>query len=125
MNPNRPHPSTPRMLRVLPAAGAVLAAAAVALSAYAAHVAEPAAGARLQSAALFAFGHGIALAAMGPLAVRWPARLALMNLLAGTLLFSGSLVAAHFFATSTAFAPLGGSLMILAWLLWAADTLRR
>ncbi|MGH8072990.1 MAG: DUF423 domain-containing protein [Lysobacter sp.] len=125
MNPKRPYPSTPRVLRVLPAAGAVLAAVAVALSAYSAHAAEPAAAARLQSAALFAFGHGIALAALGPLAVRWPARLALMNLLVGTLLFSGSLVAAHFFATPTVFAPLGGGLMILAWLLWAVDAVRR
>ena len=125
MNPNRPRPSTPRALRALPAAGAVLAAAAVALSAYAAHVAEPAAMARLQSAALFAFGHGIALAALGPLAVRWPARLALMGLLAGTLLFTGSLVAAHFLATPTVLAPLGGGLMILAWLAWAGDRLAR
>ena len=84
--------SSPRSLRVLPASGAVMAAIAVALSAYVAHVVDPAAQARLQPAALFAFGHGIALAALGPLAVRWSARLALMGLLLGTLLFSGSLV---------------------------------
>lgn len=125
MTPNVPRHSTPRVLRVLPAAGAVLAAAAVALSAYAAHAVEPAAGARLQSAALFAFGHGIAMAALAPLAVRWTARLALMGLLVGTLLFSGSLVAAHLFGTPTVFAPLGGGLMILAWLAWAADRLAR
>lgn len=125
MTPNPPRPSMPRVLRVLPAAGAVLAAVAVALSAYAAHATEPAATARLQSAALFAFGHGIALAALAPLAVRWQARLALMGLLAGTLLFSGSLVAAHFFGTPTALAPLGGGLMILAWLTWAGDRLAR
>ena len=63
--------SSPRSLRVLPASGAVMAAIAVALSAYVAHVVDPAAQARLQPAALFAFGHGIALAALGPLAVRW------------------------------------------------------
>ncbi|MEG3158679.1 DUF423 domain-containing protein, partial [Lysobacter zhanggongensis] len=74
-------------------------------------------------AALFAFGHGIALAALGPLAVRWSARLALMGLLLGTLLFSGSLVAAHLFDAPTVFAPLGGGLMIFAWLGWAADRL--
>ena len=113
-------PST-RPLRLLPAAGAVLAAAAVALSAYAAHVVDPAAQARLQPAALFAFGHGIALAALGPFAVRRLARLALAALLLGTLLFSGSLVLAHFLAISTVLAPFGGGLMILAWLAWAGD----
>ena len=115
--------SSPRSLRVLPASGAVMAAIAVALSAYVAHVVDPAAQARLQPAALFAFGHGIALAALGPLAVRWSARLALMGLLLGTLLFSGSLVAAHRFGAPTVFAPLGGGLMIFAWLGWAADRL--
>ena len=46
--------SSPRSLRVLPASGAVMAAIAVALSAYVAHVVDPAAQARLdQSLAAF------------------------------------------------------------------------
>ena len=62
--------------RALAAAGAVLAALSVALSAYAAHVADPAAQSRLQMAALFAFGHGIALAALAPRAARRRERIA-------------------------------------------------
>ena len=111
--------------RVLAASGAVLAAAAVALSAYAAHAVDPAAQARLQSAALFAFGHGIALAALAPHTTQWFGRFALAGLLLGTLLFSGSLVAAHAWETPTTVAPFGGGLMILAWLTWALARLVR
>ncbi|HUH89754.1 MAG TPA: DUF423 domain-containing protein [Lysobacter sp.] len=113
-----------RSQRGLAAAGAVLAAASVALAAYAAHVAEPGAQVRLQSAAWFAFGHGIALAALAPHAVRRFGRFALAGLLLGTLVFSGSLVGAYLFGAPTTLAPFGGGLMILSWLLWAADLVR-
>ena len=43
---------------------------------------------------------------------------------AGVLLFAGSLVAAHAFGLPTRLAPLGGSLMILGWLLHAAAAAR-
>lgn len=82
--------------RALAVAGALLAALAVALSAYAAHVADPAAQSRLQMAALFAFGHGIALAALAPAAARRLARIALAALLVGVLLFAGGLASAYF-----------------------------
>jgi uncharacterized membrane protein YgdD (TMEM256/DUF423 family) len=111
--------------RALTAAGAVLAGTGVALSAYAAHAAEGASRANLQSAALFALVHGVALAA---LARQTPHRLgmaALWMLLIGVFLFSGSLFAAHMFATPTRLAPIGGSLLILGWLLYAADAFRR
>lgn len=111
--------------RVLAAVGGVLTAAAVALFAYAAHAAEPQVRTSLHSAALFGFGHGIALAALAPRAGRRLALFALGGLLLGTLLFSGSLASAHAFGTPTSLAPLGGSLMIFAWLLWAADAARR
>ena len=117
--------SSPFIDRLLAAAGAVLAAGAVALAAYAAHAASGPEQGRLLHAALFGFGHGIALAALAPQASRRLGRLALMLMLAGVLLFSGSLVAAVFLGTSTGLAPSGGSLMILAWLLYAADALRR
>ncbi len=103
----------------------MLVAGSVALAAYAAHVVEPGAQVRLQSAAWFAFGHGIALAALAPHASRRLGVLALASLLLGTLMFSGSLVGAHLFALPTALAPYGGGLMILSWLLWAADSVRR
>ncbi len=111
--------------RCLAAAGALLAALAVALSAYAAHVADPAGQSRLQTAAMYAFGHGIALAALAPLARRALGRYALIAVLIGTLVFAGGLACAYFFRTSTALLPYGGSLMILAWLVYAIDALRR
>lgn len=114
-----------RLHRILAAAGGVLAAAGVGLSAYAAHGAEAAARANLQSAALFALAHGIALASLSPHTPRRLGTLALAMLLLGVLLFSGSLAAAHFFGMSTRFAPMGGSMMIFGWLLFAVDALRR
>lgn len=114
-----------RRRKWMAASGALLAALAVMLSAYAAHGAEGVEQARLQQSALFAFGHGIALASLAPLAVRWLGLLALSFLLLGTLLFSGSLAAAHFFATTTLLAPFGGGLMIVGWLLHAFMQIRR
>ncbi len=111
--------------RLLTAAGAVLAALSVALSAYAAHAVEPGAQHRLYTAAVFAFGHGIALVALAPHLRRMFTMAALWLLLLGTLLFSGSLTAAVLVGASTVLAPFGGTLMILAWLLVAVDALRR
>lgn len=116
--------STP-LSRGLIACGAVCAAVGIALSAYAAHNGDDGARASLQTAALFAFGHGIALAALTPRATRLLARISLAMLLLGVVLFSGSLVAAHFHGLPTTLAPFGGGLMILAWLVFAADALRR
>jgi uncharacterized membrane protein YgdD (TMEM256/DUF423 family) len=111
--------------RVLTAAGAFFTGAGVALSAYAAHGAAASALASLQSAALFALVHGVALAALSRQTPRRVGTLALWMLAVGVLLFSGSLAAAHFFATPTTFAPIGGMLMIAGWLLYAVDALRR
>ncbi|QWP76191.1 DUF423 domain-containing protein [Lysobacter sp. K5869] len=116
----------PLSARLLAASGAVLAALAVALSAYAAHAAaDPHAQTRLQTAAVFAFGHGIALAALAPPARRASTRGVLGALLLGVIVFAGGLAAAHFFDASTRLVPFGGSLMILAWLGYAADAVRR
>lgn len=115
----------PLLARALAAAGAVLAALAVALSAYAAHVADPAAQSRLQMAAVFAFGHGVALAALAPRARRRLGQCGLAGLLLGVLMFAGGLAMAYFAGTSTRLLPYGGSLMILAWLAYAADAVRR
>ena len=105
--------------RWLAAIGAVLAALAVALAAYAAHAASADAQSRLQLAAVFAFGHGVALAALAPRADRRAARIALWMLAGGALLFSGSLVGHALAALPTTFAPMGGMLMIAGWLLHA------
>lgn len=111
--------------RALVALGAFFAAAGVALSAYAAHGAEAVARANLQSAALFALLHGIALTALPRQTASRPGLIALAALALGTALFSGSLVAAHFFALPTRLAPAGGMLLIVGWLVYAADALRR
>ncbi len=114
-----------RFAGALTAAGAVLAALGVGLSAYAAHVAMGEGKTALQMAANFALVHGVALASLAPRMARPLAAVALALMLLGVLLFSGSLVAAHFLRAPTTLAPYGGGLMILAWLVYATDALRR
>ena len=117
-------PETARAHGWLAANGALCAAAAVALSAYAAHVAEAPAQARLQTAASFAFGHGLALALLAPTTHRRLGRCALLALYLGMLLFCGSLVFNVLAQWSTTLAPVGGMLLIGGWLLLAIDLLR-
>ncbi|TKR33749.1 DUF423 domain-containing protein [Luteimonas gilva] len=109
----------------LAAGGALLAACAVALSAYAAHGAQGEDQARLHTAAFFAFGHGVALAALAPAAARGLARSGLALLLLGVLLFSGSLVFKVLAQWPTTLAPLGGTLLIAGWVLYAIDAMRK
>lgn len=107
-------------------AGALFAAFGVALGAYAAHgVADAHAQSNLQTASLYAFGHGIALAALAAGTSRSLGRAGLYLLLMGTLLFSGSLALAALAQISTRLAPVGGIGLMLGWLLWALDALRR
>ncbi|GAB3388608.1 hypothetical protein GCM10027432_25100 [Lysobacter fragariae] len=105
--------------------GALLAGSSVALSAYAAHAAHDAAQASLYVAAALGLAHGIALCALAPQASRRLAIVALGGLLLGTLLFSGGIVFRHFAGFSLGLTPSGGGLMILSWLVYAADALRR
>ena len=106
--------------------GAVFAALAVALGAYAAHgVADAHAQSNLQSAALYAFGHGIALAALTAGTSGSLGRAGLYLLLVGTLLFSGSLALAALTQVNARLAPAGGIGLMLGWLLWAVDAVRR
>ncbi|HYG08296.1 MAG TPA: DUF423 domain-containing protein [Stenotrophomonas sp.] len=107
--------------------GALLAAASIALSAYAAHgIADRVAQGRLQTAAYYAFGHGAVLAALGAsLAERWLGKAGIALLLLGTLLFSGSLAGSVLAGWSTALAPLGGSMLMLGWVVLAVQALRR
>lgn len=114
-----------RLPGALTAAGALLAALGVGLSAYAAHVAIGEGKAALQMAATFALVHGVALVSLAPRMARPLAVAALALMLLGVLLFSGSLAAAHFLGAPTTLAPYGGGLMILAWLAYAADALKR
>ncbi|WP_159017654.1 DUF423 domain-containing protein [Cognatiluteimonas profundi] len=120
-----PFPPIPRPNAWLAASGALLAAISVALAAYASHAMQGPAQARLQLAAVFAFGHGLALAALAPSMPRGLGQVALAALAAGVLLFSGSLAGAALAQWPTTLAPLGGMLMIGAWLALAFAFLRR
>lgn len=110
--------------RAAGAAGALCAGAGVGMAAYASHGVSGQAASWLQTAALFAFGHGVALALLSPLPARALRLLAMALLLAGMLLFSGSLAAAAMLGSPTSLAPFGGSLMMLGWLLLAVDLAR-
>lgn len=111
--------------RWLGAAGSVLAAGGVALSAYATHAAHGEARHFLYIAAVLGFGHGVALAALPPRSCGRLQFIALCGLLLGALLFSGSLTLRYVFDVPVRLAAAGGSVLILSWLLHAAATLRR
>ena len=107
-------------------AGALLAAFAVALSAYAAHgMADAHAQSSLQTAAIYAFGHGVALAALAAGTTRSLGRAGLFLLLLGTLLFSGSLALNVLAQAGSKLAPAGGISLLLGWAIWALDATRR
>lgn len=106
--------------------GGLLAAAAVGLSAYASHgIAEPLAQSHVNTASLFAFGHGVALAVLGPTQQNRVGRMALYVLLLGTLLFAGSLVAGALWQVRTGLAPVGGTALMLGWAVYGFNALRR
>ena len=104
--------------------GSLLAGVSVALAAYAAHAADGEAQARLAQAAAFAFGHGLALAALAPLVQRRSGLVALLAMLLGVLLFSGSVAGAALWGLPTTLAPFGGMLMIGGWLLHGRERWR-
>lgn len=107
-------------------AGGLIAAAAVGLGAYASHgIADVQAQSNLQTAAMFGFGHGVALAALASATTRGLGKVALYLLMLGTLLFCGSLVLGVVAGTSTRLAPIGGFALMLGWVLWSLDALRR
>jgi uncharacterized membrane protein YgdD (TMEM256/DUF423 family) len=110
--------------RGLAAGGALYAAAAVALAAYAAHAVAGPEQARLQTAALFAFGHGVAIAALAPGLRGRLGRAALTGLWLAVLLFAGSLVAKAFVGWPGTLVPYGGGLAIASWIVFALDRLR-
>ncbi len=108
----------------LRASGALLAAAGVALGAWAAHGAAEPVRVMAQTAAVHAFGHGVALAALARAPLSRLALAALVLLLAGSVLFAGTLAWKAMAGGSSAAAPFGGALVLLGWLLYAASALR-
>ena len=114
-----------RLRQGLAACGALACALAVGLAAYASHGVEGDARARLSLAAAFAFAHGLALATLAPRCERRLGIAAACMLLAGMLLFAGSLAGAALWQWPTTFAPFGGTLLIAGWCAMAIDLARR
>lgn len=115
---------TPAPLAHWAALGALLCAFGVALGAYASHGVSGADQVRLQSASWYLLVHGLGLITLPRDRLNRPIRIARFGLVAGCLLFCGSLIAAVFFGASTRLAPIGGSLLIGSWLLLAWGLLR-
>ena len=108
----------------LAACGALCAGVAVALAAWAGHAAPAAGQGLLQTAAAVLFGHGVALAALARGALGRRRKSVLAALLAGSVLFAGSVALHALLQWPPRLAPLGGMLMIAGWLLLAFDLLR-
>ncbi|WP_165480597.1 DUF423 domain-containing protein [Xanthomonas oryzae] len=120
LDPREKHPS------LLAFCGGLLAAIAIGLSAYASHgVADALVQSRLQLAALYAFGHGAVLTVLGATETRALGQVGLYLLLLGTLLFAGSLVGGALLHWPTSLAPIGGSGLMLGWVVLAIAALRR
>ena len=123
------------MERVFFGLGAISAALAVALGAFAAHGLRsrvtPEALATFETGARYHMYHALALLAVAWAATRWPSAwtsAAGWLFIAGTVLFSGSLylLAVTGVRALGAITPLGGLAFILGWLAlaWAAWTIR-
>ena len=101
--------------RFLLGAGGLAGAAGVAIAAMAAH----AGGSHTQTASSFLLAHAPALLAIGLVAATSLLRLSGYVLLAGVILFVGDLLARDFLGDRLFpyAAPIGGTLLILGWLL--------
>lgn len=110
--------------RLVAALGAVFCALAVGLAAYAAHAAPEIAAARLDSAVLLLFIHGLALAIFAAHQFGRLAGISLALWIIGCIAFCGSLVAAALWGSSTTVAPAGGIAFIIGWLLRAIVLVR-
>jgi uncharacterized membrane protein YgdD (TMEM256/DUF423 family) len=110
--------------RAFAAFGALACGASVALSAMAMHAADGHDRERLALAAVFAFGHGLALVAIVAQASRL-ATLARAAFVAGIALFCGTIVGAALLDWPSALAPWGAIALMLGWVILAVDFLRR
>lgn len=108
--------------RIFSGIGALLCAAAVALSAYANHGLEAESQQRMLLAAYFAFAHGLSLLVLARISDGKSQLGACGLMFIGLLFFSGSLASAAVWQTATTLAPAGGMALILAWC-WTAFNL--
>ena len=118
-------PAIGRLSKFFAGCGALACGLAVALGAYASHGLQGEAAGRAGLAALFLFGHGLALQLLMRDAGGRLRLVAGGGMLLGLLLFAGSLCAAAFLGWSTRLAPAGGLMLIASWLMIAVDTFRR
>ncbi len=109
--------------RILVFAGGLCGAAGVALSAAATHLG----GAFVATAASFLLMHAPAFLAVGLLRENRVLRIGSFVLLTGLLLFCGDLLARDFVGSRLfpMSAPIGGTLLIVGWLVMAASALVR
>ena len=116
-------PPCPRAWRVL---ASLLGLTAVALGAIAAHaLADPLASAAVERASTYQLIHAVVLW-LATLCTGWAARSARWALLAGMVLFCGTIYAKYLlsFSQAVALAPAGGTLLMAGWLLLAFSRLR-
>jgi uncharacterized membrane protein YgdD (TMEM256/DUF423 family) len=111
--------------RVIAAWAALYCSSAIAFGAYASHGLQGQSQEWAQTAVAYLLPHGIALFFLARISPTRIHRLSLLILLAGLTLFAGSLLGAALWHWSTRFAPLGGSLLMLGWLVQAVSVLRR
>lgn len=123
-NTDAPATGSTGIARLLAAAGALGCGAGVGLGAYASHGLADGAARQAGLAALFLFGHGLALRVLAPGARRGE-RALLAAMLAGLLLFAGSLAGAALAGWPSKAAPAGGVLLMAAWAGLAITSLRR
>lgn len=109
---------------VLSALAALLCAFSIAASAYASHGLDGDAQRRLLLASNITFLHALSMMLLAYVAVSNLHKWACALMLAGLMLFSGSLVAAALWQTSTRMAPIGGMALMLAWVWVAINFLR-
>lgn len=127
-------PDVDRFARACTIAGALLMFAGLMLGAlgthYVAHRVTPERLASWETAVLYQLLHGLGLMVLGVIArattlttaLRWAACM----MFAGVLLFSGSIyLAAAGAEHATRFAPTGGTMLMISWLLVAGHALRR
>jgi len=111
--------------RAVAALAAIYCAAAVALGAYASHGLSGQPQIWVETAVAYLLPHALALFLLAQTASGKLRRAALFVLLIGVTLFAGSLIGAALWQWPTRLAPVGGSLLILGWLVQAVSVLKR
>ncbi len=111
--------------RAVAVLAAFYCAAAVALGAYASHALSGQPQVWVETAVAYLLPHGMVLFLLAQTASGKMRRVGILALLIGVTLFAGSLIGAALWQWPTRLAPVGGSLLILGWLVQAVSVLKR